>query len=246
MGAWGVAVFSDDLAADVRGDFRDLIGEGLTIVQAVDRLMSEYQPSLNDPEEMPVFWIALASAQWKLGRLEDRTKQKALDVIETGKDLKRWDDPKHREKRAAVLAKVRNELLSPQPPPRRVPRRVKSANVWSIGEIVGFRLLSGKWTLMRVIGHHSDKGGRSAVCELLDWVGNDIPSEAAIAKLPVKRESAPLGGSQFLFQEPLKKPDQARVLRLGIASRPAQACGGYSAFVWPYVDRLLEELFGLK
>lgn len=31
MGAWGPAIFSDDLAADVRADYTDLIGQGISI-----------------------------------------------------------------------------------------------------------------------------------------------------------------------------------------------------------------------
>ncbi len=75
MGAWGVAIFSDDLAADIRGDFRELIGDWLTPSEATDRLKAEYASSLDDPNEMPVFWIALALAQWKLGRLDEFTKE---------------------------------------------------------------------------------------------------------------------------------------------------------------------------
>src|SRR3984885_9544113 len=78
MGAWGVAVFSDDLAADVRDEFRDLIGEGLLSTEAVEKLLGEYASSVDDDNEISVFWIALALTQWKLGHLEERTKNEAL------------------------------------------------------------------------------------------------------------------------------------------------------------------------
>lgn len=246
MGAWGVAVFADDLAADLRDEFRDLIGDGLTSSEAVDRLLSEYASSVEDDDEKPVFWIALASTQWKLGRLEERTKNEALRLIANGDDLKRWDDSNDRKKRAAVLEKVREQLVSPQPPPKRVPRSIKGANDWSVGEVVGLQLKSGRWTLIRVIGHHEDKGGRHAVCELLDWVGEDFPSAEQVPKLPIKREANLRGISQFGFQDPIKSKDQPRVKRLGLHSRPAQTCGGYTFLVWPYVDKLLKELFGLE
>jgi hypothetical protein len=113
MGAWGVAVFSDDLAADVRDEFRDLIGEGLSSTEAVEKLLGEYASSVDDDNEISVFWIALALTQWKLGHLEERTKNEALRLIAAGEDLKRWDDPNDRKKRAAVLE---NDL-----PPRMVP-----------------------------------------------------------------------------------------------------------------------------
>jgi hypothetical protein len=245
MGTWGVALFSDDLAADVRDGFRDLIGEGLSSSEAVDSLLNEYASSVADDDEKSVFWIALASSQWKLGRLEERTKNEALRLIDSGEDLRRWGDPKDRKKRAAVLEKLREQLVSPQPAPKRVPRTVKGANDWSVGEVVGLQLTSGRWTLLRVIGHHEDKGGRHAVCELLDWVGERFPSAEQIARMPIKREAIPRGISQFGFQDPIKAKDQVRVQRLGLNSRPEQTCGGYAFLVWPSMDTSLKDLFGL-
>ena len=246
MGAWGVAIVSDDLAADLKGDFTDLIGDGLSTTDAVEKLIVQYRQSINDSDDGPVFWLALAAVQWKLGRLEERTKREALRVIDGGVDLLRWDDVSNRKKRATVLAELRERLLSPPPPPKRVPRRIRSANDWVVGEVVGFQLPSGKWTMLRVIGHHSDKGGRFAVCELLDWTGTAPPSAELIARLPVRRGQKARGTSQFLFQEPRKKKDQSRVAHWGIVSKPEQTPGGYAVFVWPYIDRWMKEDFGLE
>ena len=246
MGAWGVAIFSDDLAADLKGDFTDLIGDGLSTASAVEKLIVQYRQSINDSDDGPVFWLALAAIQWKLGRLEDRTRREALRVIESGADLRRWGDVSNRRKRATVLARLREQLLSPAPRPKRVPKRIRSANDWVVGEVVGFQLQSGKWTMLRVIGHHSDKGGRFAVCELLDWTGTGAPSAELIGGLPVRRGQSFGGTSQFLFQEPRKKKDQSRVARWGIASKVQQTAGGYTVFVWPHIDRMMKEVFGLE
>ena len=245
MGTWGVGLFSDDLAADLRRDFRDLIGEGLSATAAMDRLLTEYVSSLQDTEEEPVFWLALANAQWKLGRPEERTLQNALRVIDSGRDLQRWDDPRDRKRRQAILSKLRGQLLSPPPQAKRVPRPVRGANDWAVGEVVGLQLASQRWTLIRVIGHHTDKGGRVAVCELLDWVGESFPPPERISALPIRREASPRGISQFLFQEPRNKKHQARVVRTGLHSSPAQRPGGYTALVWPHVDRQLQEIYGV-
>jgi len=177
--------------------------------------------------------------------MEQRTRQNALQVIESGRDLQRWNDPKDRKKRARVLDNLREKLLSPPPPPKRVPRSVRSATMWMVGEVIAFRLASARWALMRVIGHHTDNGGRFAICELLDWVGDTIPSHDVIARLSVRIEQCPRGISQFVFQEPSKKKDKTRILRTGLNCKPAQKPGGYTALVWPYVDRLLGEIFGI-
>jgi hypothetical protein len=97
MGTWGTAIFSDDLASDLKEDFRDLISDGFSSSEAVEKLLLEYQPT-GDPDEEPVFWLALALTQWKLGRLEERTKLKAISIIDNQNDLKRWEDSKDQKK----------------------------------------------------------------------------------------------------------------------------------------------------
>jgi len=105
----GTGLFSDDLAADVREAFRDLIGEGLTTQAAVNRLRREYKCSLRDPNEESVFWLALADTEWQLGRLDDMVLKNALRVIDSGQDLTRWEDGADRKKRERILAKLRTK-----------------------------------------------------------------------------------------------------------------------------------------
>jgi hypothetical protein len=67
MGAWGPAIFSDDTACDVREDYKDCLGDGLTPSEATDRILLEWKESLEDFDEQSVVWLALAATQWKLG-----------------------------------------------------------------------------------------------------------------------------------------------------------------------------------
>jgi hypothetical protein len=226
MGTWGTGLYSDDLAADLRADFRDLIGEGLSADAALDRLKNEYASVLRDQDEEPVFWLALADTAWRLGRLPEQLRQNALAVIASGRDSSRWERSTEKAKRAQVLAKLRQQLLSPLPPPKRVQKPIRAATEWHVGE---------------------DKGGRSAVCELLDWVGQSPPTNHGIQAASIRPRKDRAGAdSQFLFQEPRTKHDKTRVVRTGLRVTPAQSVGGYTAFVWPYVDRLLSELYGLE
>src|SRR5215204_4102079 len=218
MGTWGTALYSDDLASDLRGEFRELIGDGLTTEAAVDRLKKKYKSSLSDRDEEPVFWLALADSGWRLGRLDANVLQNALRVIDSGLDLARWDDAANRRKREQVLSKLRTKLQSAPPSPKRVTKTIKAANEWRIGELIGFRLLSGRWVLLRVIGHNQDRGGKSAVCELLNWVGESLSSLPSADQLSIRKEAGPRGMSQFLFQEPRSKRDLLRVVRLEILS----------------------------
>jgi len=67
MGTWGTGIFADDLAADVRDEFTDLIGDGLSAAAATKRLVTESSEEIED--EPTVFWIALAATQWKIGHV---------------------------------------------------------------------------------------------------------------------------------------------------------------------------------
>src|SRR5215467_13907588 len=121
MGVWGTALFSDDSACDVRDSYVTLVGDGLTGPEATRALLREWSASVNDPDEAPVFWLALAATQWKCGRLEPEVLRQALNVIDSGADLARWDeDPTLRGKREVVLKKLRAQLISPQPPEKRI------------------------------------------------------------------------------------------------------------------------------
>src|SRR5262245_60405280 len=121
MGTWGAALFSDDLAADVREDFRELIAEGNSASKATKTLSAEYKESLADPEESLIFWLALAATQWDLGVLESKVKAKALRIIKDGAELERWaEDKKLMQRRAGVLVKLKEKLSSPQPTPKKI------------------------------------------------------------------------------------------------------------------------------
>jgi hypothetical protein len=50
VGTWGPAIFSDDLAADIRGEFKDHIGDGMSAEEATAVLLDEYRESIADPD----------------------------------------------------------------------------------------------------------------------------------------------------------------------------------------------------
>jgi hypothetical protein len=148
MGTWGTAIFSDDTASDVRGEFRELISEGLFAEQATEKLVTQYAPSLDDPDDEPPFWLGLAVTQWRCGRLLERVKAKALDIIDTGIDLKRWSGD---AKRRAVLETTRAQLLSPPPPPTRIRKRYQENNDWEVGELISYQTPRGKYAVLRIL-----------------------------------------------------------------------------------------------
>ena len=121
LGAWGAdGLFQDDTASDIRDDYKDHLGNGLSGPEATARVLVDYKSSLADPHEAGVVWLALAAAQWRHGRLDAETLERALQVIDSGSDFERWKpgSPDF-AKRKAVLEKLQT---SAQPEERRSER----------------------------------------------------------------------------------------------------------------------------
>jgi hypothetical protein len=250
MGAWGPGIFSDDTACDIRDDYREYLGEGLTGEQATARILGEYKSSLADPYDAGVVWLALAATQWKLGRLEPDALARALHVIDSGDGLQRWTSgTRDYPKRKAALEKLKTQITSPQPVAKKVRRQVKCECDWQIGEIVAYRLLSGQQIVFRVIDHHIDKGGTYPICEVLDWLGQTFPSREEWLSTPIK-----LGKRQYASHRPLKqimlvglnKKWASRLERLDIKMEPSQHWDRPDVIHFKSLDEFLKLCFQLE
>jgi hypothetical protein len=250
MGAWGPGVFSDDVALEVRDVYRDLIGDGHTAAEAAEAVLANWKDFLDDPDTGHVVWLALAVTQWKLGRLDDTTRAKALAAIDNGAALEPWKvDPKALRQRRAVLTDVRRQLESPPPAPRKVKRRFRDTCDWQIGELIGYRTATGRFVVFRVADHHTDRGGTSPIMELLDWIGDALPSAEQFAGVPI-RVAADLGLGRpsriFIGRLRAKELPADRLFRLGVISPPTQPPGwAILGASWKTLDSQLRNSFGI-
>jgi hypothetical protein len=194
MGVWGTAIFSDDNAADIREEYRTLLGDDISGPEATDRLIHEWQPSSNhDPDLAAVFWLALAVTQWKCGRLEERVKREAIQAIDGGAGLRPWKGSGQEKQRAKVLDATRRLLHEPQPPARKIAKVFRSSCDWQPGDLVAYRLVSGSYIVFQVTDLHQDKGGTAPVCEIYDWQGPALPSPADIRSCPMRPQTTRWG-----------------------------------------------------
>jgi hypothetical protein len=249
MGVWGTGLYCDDTACDVKNDYKDILGEGISEPEATNRLIEEWKNEVSDLDVEPVFWLTLADVQWNLGRLQVRVKQKALLIIDKGTDLSRWiSDEKLVKKRKLVLERLKQKLETDQPVERKVKKRHIDSTEWRIGEVYSFSLQSGKLVLLHVSGFHQDKGGRGPVCEILDWIGEELPDKDEIEKLDYKYANEPQQHlSQFLFGS--LGPRDYKSERVALVAKdiaPKQKLAGYSVILWRFADKQLETLFGIR
>ena len=119
MGTWGMGLFENDTACDVRGDFCEFVADGESPAEASQWLVDQWGPD-DDPDDGPVIWLTLAALQSRVGWLDERVKERALRIINDGSDLQLWIDETTESdvaERRAVLEKLKEQLLSPQPEP---------------------------------------------------------------------------------------------------------------------------------
>ncbi|HDR3346233.1 TPA: hypothetical protein QCN45_004068 [Bacillus cereus] len=188
MGAWGVALLSDDIAEDIKLLYKDLLANEYSNEDASRIVIEEYKNELDD-EETIVFWLVFSSIQWKLGRLQENVKQEALQIIESGADLARWEEePKLQKKREVVLNKLREQLHSRQPEAKKVPKRFIANTSLKAGDAVSDELVSGSCIILKVIEIIEEwHGDRYPLFEICDWEGKEVPSKEQINQFGLKK-----------------------------------------------------------
>ncbi|MBS2030538.1 MAG: hypothetical protein JST54_21730 [Deltaproteobacteria bacterium] len=188
MGTWGADIFDGDLASDLRGQLRDLLGEGVPPARAIKQLLAEWNDALRDPEDGPIVILALAATGWDLGRPDAALFQRALKLIDAGADLAHWEQeaPKLAPARRRALNALAAKLRKPPPKPKRIPKRVLAETDLEVGDLVGYRLSTGAWVALVVNEITQDKGGRYPIVDVVDWIGREPPTEKDVRGKPAK------------------------------------------------------------
>ncbi len=91
MAAWGYDIFDNDAAADVRGQFEDELESGASVAHATSVVLREWADAMNDVDDGPIVWLALATLQLGRDALQPDVRDHALAVIDGGDDLRRWE-----------------------------------------------------------------------------------------------------------------------------------------------------------
>ena len=185
MGAWGPALFSDDLACDVRGDYRQQLEDGVDNEHALAVTLERYRGSLADIEDGPVVVLALAVAASRLGRLTAELRDQAVALIDAGRGLERWeDDPKLLQRRKAALAKARAQLVGEQPVRKKVRPPARNETSLVPGDVLAFEAGERDFRAVRVVRIDECKEWRAPTVQLLDWSGDHLPTEGEIRDAP--------------------------------------------------------------
>jgi hypothetical protein len=234
MGVSGTALFSNDLACDIRDHYRELIEDGVDDTEATRQTVAKYQESLDDADDGTSAILALAITQSKIGRLDPVIRDRALAAIDQGGDLSIWaiDNPKLLAKRKQVLAKVREQLTGPQPPRVRLKRPSRPSCGLVAGDVLALDLPSGP-ALLRVVRVHVHRKGENPSLEELQFSGAELPSLEILERLEAKvKDSIALlsPDARFFALPDLKNAGWQEAGFKKVATIPERAGDSESAF----------------
>src|SRR5262249_34301040 len=172
MGVSGPALFSNDVACDIRDHYRELIEDGVDDAEATRQTVAKYHASLDDPEDGAAAILALAVTQSKIGRLDPVIRDRALAVIDRGGDLSIWaiENPKLLPKRKQALTKARKQLTGPQPARARLKRPARPGCGLVAGDVLALDLPGGP-ALLRVVRIYAHRKGENPILEELQFTG---------------------------------------------------------------------------
>jgi len=141
MGTWGSGLYSNDTTCDVRDIYMGFLRDQLSNQEAYDRTLEKCSEYIEDLDEAPLFWFALAETQWKVGRLIPEVKAKALELIDKGGGLELWEESESGGSGwKKTLEKLRDKLESEQPKEKKIRKPVKiDQNLWNIGDVYAYK-----------------------------------------------------------------------------------------------------------
>lgn len=168
MGAWGCGIYQDDMALDIKEEFVGKLKRGKEAKEASKEIIEEYITE-EDEELNLIVWSVLADQEWKLGRLEEEIKKKAIEYIEEEKGLEVWKESggeKDYKKRKQVLEKLKEQIESEQPEKKKITKAWVTD--WKEGDIYAYRLTGeesketeyyNKYVIMQKVGEYDMGNG---------------------------------------------------------------------------------------
>lgn len=195
MGMWGLSLFENDFACDVKDSYMRILQQQFSDEEAYNVIFEEFRDVLGTDEE-PLFWLALAHVQWSVGRLIPEVRERATEWLhadygndtrsEEKLDASKWND---------MLKQLESMLESPMPPRKKIKRPPDIIrNPWNIGDVYAYQChtkmaesknMLGKYVIFQKIGETEYCQNTVSVVQIYDGVFDIIPQISSINNLRV-------------------------------------------------------------
>lgn len=194
MGTWGPGLYANDTTCDIRDTYMELLMDQVEDEAAYQQMLDQFKEYMDDEDEAPLFWYALAESQWKTGRLLPEVKEKALWWIERNGGIEPWLESSSKGAGwKKTLQKLKDKLESPQPK-RKTVRRPEpiNNNPWNLNDIYAYQFHEnnkysehnpeaylGKYIVLQKIGEGEKRYGNGTVAmrvQVYDKIFDTLPS----------------------------------------------------------------------
>ena len=161
MGAWGTSLYDNDITCDVRDTYTKYLQDQLSNQEAYSKTIEMFSGIEDSPDDIPLFWYALADTQWQVGRLMPNVKANAMEWIEKNGGVALWrgSDASGWKR---TLKELKALLNTQMPPEKKIRKPVKlTQNLWNIGDVYAYLFhtgeserygVRGKYMLIQKIG----------------------------------------------------------------------------------------------
>jgi hypothetical protein len=185
MATWGYELEQDDFVCDVMTEFEEHLKQNQDLRQTTDLLINNYQSTLDDPDEGPLFWLALASMQWKFGKVDDKVLEQIKSDFDQDAGLERWQEIGESafNKRKQIIADFIEKISVENPKPKKLPKIIVRKPIYQAGDCLSISLENGLYAAALVLAadHSNIEYGQNLI-GVLDYMENHEPDPDVFEK----------------------------------------------------------------
>jgi hypothetical protein len=174
MGTWGSGVLDDDFARDVYDHYVEAHAAGQPAGTIVQTLQRDFAGSVSDPDEGPLFWLAVAHAQWDCARVMPEVRERVDEIIAQSLGLARWAEagPRELARRKTALVRFATKIQTPRKQPKRRPQAI--AVPFTVGDCLAIELANGQYGAAVVTKYNPGKSS-SHILSVVNFSGTTPP-----------------------------------------------------------------------
>lgn len=154
MGTWGIGISQNDTAADVYADYMELFNAQKEAGAILAEVKKRHADALEDEDDGPVAWLAIAKAQWECGHLSSDVLKRIERIVSHGEGLALWEESgtKSLERRRKLLDAFLAKLRTTNDRPRKPRRPTIRKPIFQTGDCLAVRLSDGDYGAAIVLG----------------------------------------------------------------------------------------------
>jgi hypothetical protein len=173
MGSWGTGIMQDDVVLDVVDEFKDLLKETQNIKETSIKLINDNRELIEDKDEGPQFWIALAKCQWDYGHLDPEVLVHVIQNYDQDKGFDLWKEESKKEyfKRKKVVYDFIQKISLQNPKVKKIPKLIIRKPLFEEGDCLALKISEHSYGAA-LVTHYDDSSkeyGSNLIIALDYW-----------------------------------------------------------------------------